>query len=79
MEEMMKLYSMSGMGAYPLDAKLTVNTSSPLIQKLETLDIEKKEKTASYLYQLALLSQRKLTAQELQKFLSDSYSVLDLL
>ncbi|MBE6589723.1 MAG: molecular chaperone HtpG [Ruminococcaceae bacterium] len=81
MDEMMKLYSMGGMnmGAYPLDAKLTVNTASPLIQKLESMTEEKKEKTASYLYQLSLLSQRKLSADELQKFLSDSYSVLDLL
>ncbi len=81
MEEMMKMYAMSGMamGSFPTEATLTVNTNSPLIQKLETLNGEKQEKTAAYLYQLALLSQRKLTAEELQKFLSDSYAVLDLL
>ena len=81
MEEMMKLYSMGGMnfGGYPTEATLTVNTASPLIKKLAELDDEKKEKSASYLYQLSLLSQRKLTADELQKFLSDSYSVLGML
>ena len=82
MEEMMKMYAMSGMnmgGAFPLDATLTVNTASPLIQKLGTLQDEKQEKTAAYLYQLALLSQRKLTAEELQKFLQDSYAMLDLI
>ncbi len=81
MEEMMKLYSMAGMGvgAFPTEATLTVNTSSPLIEKLALMDEEKKEQTASYLYQLALLSQRKLTAEELQKFLSDSYSMIDLI
>ena len=82
MEEMMKLYSMNGMGAfgaYPTEATLTVNTVSPLIQKLGTMEGEKKEKTAAYLYQLALLSQRKLSAQELQKFLSDSYGVLEMI
>ena len=82
MEEMMKMYAMAGMGAmgaFPTDATLTVNTASPLITKLGTMDTEKQEKTASYLYQLALLSQRKLTAEELQKFLCDSYSMIDLI
>ena len=77
----MKMYAMSGMNmgmsSYPTDATLTVNTSSPLIAKLGALEEEKKEKTATYLYELALLSQRKLTAEELQKFLADSYAVLD--
>ncbi|MBQ8310079.1 MAG: molecular chaperone HtpG [Clostridia bacterium] len=81
MEEMMKLYSMGGMsmGEYPTEATLTVNTASPLIAKLETMDEQKRETTVAYLYQLSLLSQKKLSAEELQKFLSDSYSVLDLL
>ena len=82
MEEMMKFYSMSGMsgaGAFPTEATLTVNTKSPLIAKLDGMDGDKKEKTAACLYQLALLSQRKLTAQELQSFLSNSYSVLGML
>ena len=81
MEEMMKLYAMSGMNvgaSFPVEVSLTVNTASPLIRKLESAEGEKQEKIASYLYQLALLSQRKLSAAELQKFLADSYSVLDL-
>ncbi len=83
MEEMMKMYAMSGMnmgmGAFPTDATLTVNTASPLIAKLGTMEGERLEQTAAYIYELALLSQRKLTADELQKFLKDSYSVLDML
>ena len=82
MEEMMKLYAMNGMnmgGAFPTDATLTVNTASPLIQKLGVMEGDKQEQTAAYLYQLALLSQRKLTAEELQKFLRDSYGMLDLI
>ena len=43
------------------------------------MEEEKRETAASYLYQLALLSQRKLSAEELQKFLQDSYSVLGML
>ena len=83
MEEMMKMYAMSGMsmgmGAFPTEATLTVNTASPLIKRLGTMEGEKQEKTAAYLYELALLSQRKLTAEELQKFLSDSYSMLGMI
>ena len=81
MEEMMKMYAMAGMGmgAFPTESTLTVNTTSPLIAKLSDMDAEKREQTASYLYQLTLLSQRKLTAEELQKFLRDSYAIVDLL
>ncbi len=82
MEEMMKLYAMSSMSmgdAFPTEETLTVNNASPLIAKLSEMERDKQEKTAAYLYALARLSQRKLSAEELQKFLSDSYAVLDLL
>ena len=82
MEDMMKLYAMSGMGmagAFPTEATLTVNTASPLIAKLSEMRGERQEQTASYLYQLARLSQRKLTAEELQKFLSTAHGVLEML
>lgn len=83
MEEMMKLYASSGMNigmpSFPTEATLTVNTASGLIEKLSAMDADKREQTATYLYELALLSQRKLTADELQKFLSDSYALLDLI
>ena len=79
MEEMMRMYGMSGMGAYPLEATLTVNLASSLIQKLDGMEDAKKETTAAYLYRLALLSQRKLNAEELKAFLRDSYNVLELL
>lgn len=82
MEEMMKFYAMSGMGsmgAFPTESTLTVNTASPLIAKLGTMENDKREKAASYLYRLALLSQRKLTAEELKQLLSDSYAILDLI
>lgn len=82
MEEMMKMYAMSGMNlgmSFPQEQTLTVNTASPLIQKMVGMDAEKQKTTAAYLWQLALLSQRKLSAEELQAFLASSYSILDLL
>ncbi len=83
MDEMLKLYAMNGMNmgmsSYPQEVTLTLNLSSPLISKLEGAEGEKQEVMAAYLYGLAQLSQKKLSAEELQKFLSDSYTVLGLL
>ncbi len=83
MDEMLKLYAMNGMNmgmnSYPQKITLTLNLSSPLISKLETLDGEKQEVMAAYLYGLSQLSQKKLSAEELQKFLADSYTLLGLL
>lgn len=81
MEEMLKMYAASGFGMpasdFPTETTLTVNTASPLIAKLGAMEDATREKTAAYLYQLALLSQRKLSADELQKFLHDSYALLE--
>jgi molecular chaperone HtpG len=83
MDEMLKLYAMNGMnmgmGAYRQQITLTLKLSSPLIAKLEAMEGQKQEVTAAYLYGLAQLSQKKLSAEELQKFLADSYTVLELL
>ena len=83
MDEMLKLYAMNGMNmgmnSYPQQITLTLNLSSPLISKLEALDGEKQEVMAAYLYGLSQLSQKKLSAEELQKFLADSYTLLGLL
>ena len=83
MDEMLKLYAMNGMNmgmnSYPQQITLTLNLSSPLISKLEAMDGEKQEITAAYLYELAQLSQKKLSAEELQKFLADSYKILGLI
>ena len=81
MEEMMKLYGMSDNG-YPVDMSLVINTSSSLIKKLcEYVDAAdaKAEKIASHIYKLSLLSQRKLSADEMQDFLSGSFEILELI
>lgn len=84
MEDMMKMYRMSG-GAdfgenFPLDMTLVLNTASPLISKLGAMDgnnAECAENYASYIYRLSLLSLRKFTAEEMEQFLKDSYKMLD--
>ena len=68
-----------GMAAYPVEYTLTVNTASALTHKLTALcDTEpvKAETLATQVYRLCLLSQRRLTAEELKGFLAGSFELL---
>ena len=83
MEEMMRMYAMQGgmdgAPAFPTEYTLTVNTASPLTLKLLDLcdtDPTKAETLAAQVYRLCLLSQRRLTAEELKSFLSGSFEIL---
>ena len=76
--DMMKLYSVGSkdMPEMPMKQTLVVNTASPIIQKLKDADEEKRDTVAKYVYSLAKLSSRKLSADELGEFLSDSYKII---
>jgi molecular chaperone HtpG len=77
MEEMMRMYGISQ--PTPPDKKLILNSASPLISKLEGLcetDKELAEALASHIYKLALLSQKKFTAEEMKEFMDSSYKLL---
>lgn len=82
MEEMMKLYAMqSGSEApdFPIEYTLMINTSAPLITRLSelaTTDPDKAETFAAHIWRLSILAQRKLTAEELTAFLTESYDIL---
>ena len=83
MEDMMKMYRMSGaegaMPSFPTEATLILNTAAPLIERLtdlQTADAQRAEGFAAYLYQLAVLSQRRFNAEEMQSFLKESYRIL---
>jgi len=80
MEDMMRMYSGGAdMPKMPVDATLVINTSSSLIANLAgkiKTDPDTAKVLAKHIYSLCLLSQRKLTADELTEFLSDSYNVL---
>ena len=83
MEEMMRMYALqSGMDApapYPTTYTLTVNLSSPLTARLSALcdtDPALAEVMAAQVWRLSLLSQRKLTAEELKTFLAESFDLL---
>jgi molecular chaperone HtpG len=80
MEEMMRMYGISQ--PTPPDKKLILNSASPLISKLEGLcetDKELAEALASHIYKLALLSQKKFTAEEMKEFMDSSYKLLMML
>ncbi len=77
MEEMMRMYGISQ--PTPPDKKLILNTNSPLIKKLEGLcesNPELANELSVYVYKLALLSQKKFTAEEMQEFMASSYNLL---
>ena len=83
MEEMMKMYAMQGgmegAPSFPVEYTLTVNTASALTARLSDLcesDAEKAELLAAQVYRLCLLSQRRLTAEELTSFLAGSFELL---
>ena len=78
MEEMMRMYNM-GDASGMTQSTFVLNTSSPLIKKLSAMaetDADKAKQTASYLYKLSLLSQKKFTAEEMQSFMKDSFDIL---
>lgn len=80
MEEMMRLYNMGDSNeAFRSESTLVINTNSLLIQKLEKTvkeDTQKAEKIASYIYKVTLLSQKKLSADEMNEFINDSFNIL---
>lgn len=80
--DMMRMYRMDGAEEIPSKAKLVVNTSSSLYKKLEELagtDEAKAEKLCGYVFSLATLAHRQLTADELKAFLESQYELLSLI
>ena len=82
-EDMMKLYAAAGEnapGAFPTEATLILNADNELIKKLSVSENEEtKKRIAKHIYDLCLISQRTLTAEELSAFLAESYEILALL
>lgn len=72
--DMMKMYSMGQNGMdMPVDTSLIINTISPVYTKLANAD---NESLARYVYDLALLSYRKLTSDEMNEFIKESVELL---
>ena len=77
MQDMMKMYA-PDMAGMPCEATLILNRACPLIERLERKEFgDKTEQIAKHVYSLALLSQRTLTADEMNAFLRESYDILN--
>ena len=72
--EMGKYY---GMSEGELAKTIIVNLSCPVVAKIKDLDEEKQKFVANYVYLLALSSFKKLSSEELEKFLSANMQLLD--
>ncbi len=76
MEEMMRMYA-PDMPRMDTEATLILNTASPIIARLAEDGFgERREQVAKYVYSLATLSHRTLSADEMKAFLADSYDIL---
>lgn len=58
---------------------LIVNTNNAIVKKLEGLEEDKQGLLCRHIFDLALMSQRRLTAAELEGFISRSVKVMELL
>jgi molecular chaperone HtpG len=80
-DEYMRRYSemgqFYGMSDGELSKTMIVNTANPIVASIKTLDSEKQTFVAKYIYSLALLSFKKLTPEELDKFVGDNLVLLN--
>ncbi|MFV0440314.1 MAG: molecular chaperone HtpG [Lachnospirales bacterium] len=79
MEEMMKMYggSFMGMGDMPKDETLVLNGNSTIVKKLiSSEDKDTQNLICKYLYDLAKISHKPLTSEEMNEFLTRSNDIL---
>ena len=85
MQDMMKMYSMGGMGGmdpnmFAADQTLTLNANNELVKYiLNNKDSENVPMFAEQLYDLALISNQSLTVDQMTKFVKRSNDIMLLL
>ena len=78
--DMNKLYGdMFGANNDKAQETLIINTANSIIKKLDNFDEEKQGLICRHIYDLAVLSQRKLSAAELEGFITRSVNVMELI
>ncbi len=76
MNEMMKMYA-PDMPLQPVEMTLSLNKNNEVVNKLSNGEYgENETAVAKQIYGLALLSQKKLSAEEMRDFLDNSYTLL---
>ena len=80
-DEYMRRYSemgqIYGMSDGLIAQTMIVNLSNPIINKIKELNEEKQKFVINYVYSLALLSFKKLEAEELDKFVTSNLELLE--
>lgn len=82
MADMMRMYSVQGGGkedfSFPVEEELSVNTGSPLIQKLLSMpeEDEKAKRIAKHIYLSAVMLSRPLRPEELRDYVALNREIL---
>lgn len=80
-DEFMRRYAemgqMYGMSNGDIAKTMIVNISNPIVNKIKELNEDKQKFVVNYIYSLALLSFKKLEAEELDKFVSANLTLLE--
>lgn len=79
MNDMNQLYGNMFGAAPKAKETLIINTENSIVKKLAEIDENKRGLLCRHIYDLAAVSQRKLTADELEGFISRSVQVLELI
>ncbi len=76
MNDISQIYGNMFGTAGPVSETLIVNTQNDIVKKLPALDTESQTLLCKHIYDLALISQRKLSAEELDSFIARSVQVM---
>ena len=80
-DEYMRRYSemgsFYGMSDGEVAKTMIINTSNPVVGKMKEMEDEKQKFVAGYIYSLALLSFKKMTPEEMDKFVGDNMVLLE--
>ena len=79
MNDISKIYGNMFGETGPASETLIVNSNCSIVKKLNSLDDDKKTLLCRHIFDLALISQRKLTAEEMEGFVTRSVQVMNLL
>ncbi len=78
LREMVKLYGMSGFNPPDDEYTLLLNSSNAAVKKLPALPDDRRELVCRYIYDLAALAHKKLSAEELNAFIERSGRLLEI-
>lgn len=79
MNDINRIYGNMFADAVKASETLIINTNNSIIKKLESLENENRKLLCKHIFELAVISQRKLTADELESFVTNDIKIMSLL